>query len=308
MSLKYQMEARQQWDQARRRAFWSSLLADLRGKNIDLLDFNEISQRLHLRTDIYRGVQNVPLDKIVGSVGRYQDFTGAFLPLSEAMRERWEKVARVYLDPASGGVPPVELYKVGDAYFVKDGNHRVSILRQQNIPSIEAYVWEYPEPVAGLAPDADIDTLLIEAERHDFLHNTRLDDLRAKHGIRLTAPGGYTLMLRQIAHYQGALSRIDETEVSYEDTVTAWYDMVYETSVQEIEEEGILEQFPERTAADFFVWVMHHKEHLEERYHKRIMVEDAARDLKKQMRPNPLMRVWRAIKGLVMGRDTKTPM
>ena len=106
MQAQYRIMARQEWDQARRKAFWSQLLADLRGKTTDLLDFNDVAHRLHLTTAVYRGVQNVPLEKIVGSVGRYQDFTRAFLPVSDGMRERWQNVAALYLDSTSGGVPP----------------------------------------------------------------------------------------------------------------------------------------------------------------------------------------------------------
>jgi hypothetical protein len=68
--------------QARRKAFLTELRANLEGKKLNLLDFNDISQRLRLKNAIYRGVQNVPLDKIIGSVGRYHDFTSTFLPVS----------------------------------------------------------------------------------------------------------------------------------------------------------------------------------------------------------------------------------
>ncbi len=291
----YLAEARQVWDQARRKAFWARLLESMAGEEAGLLDFNEVSQRLHLRNAIYRGVQLVPLEKIVGSVGRYQDFTRAFLPLSGGMGGRWQRVAALYLDPTSGGVPPVELYKVGDAYFVKDGNHRVSVARQLGLEDIEAYVWEYPEPVSGLGPDADIDTLLLEAERQDFLEQTRLDELRPGHNIRLTEPGGYPELLRQIAHYQDVLSRIDGREVPYEEAVTAWYDMIYETTVQMIEEAGVLELFPERTPADFFVWVMRYQRHLQERYGQRMKIEDIARQIPKQQRQGPWQRLRRAL-------------
>ncbi len=291
----YMDQARQEWNQARRKAFWSQLLANLDEQGSGLLDFNDISHRLNLKTAVYRGVQNIPLDKIVGSVGRYQDFTRAFLPVVEDMSSRWQRVAALYLDPTSGGVPPIEVYKVGDAYFVKDGNHRVSVARQLNMEDIEAYVWEYPQPVAGIAPDTDIDTLLIEAERRDFMEQTHLDDLRPGNGIRLTAPGGYTELLRQIDRYRAALSQIDETTVSYEEAVTAWYDMLYETTVQLIREAGVLDLFPDRTAADFFVCVTRQQRELEERYGRRIKVGEAARDFRKRARARRRGRPWNSV-------------
>ena len=291
----YWAEARQKWDRARRKAFWNQLLAAIEGEEPELLDFGEVSRRLHLKNAVYRGRQMVPLDKIVGSLGRYQDFTGAFLPVSEDMGERWRRIAALYLDPTGPGVPPVELYKVGDAYFVKDGNHRVSVAHQLGMPSIEAYVWEYPEPVAGLPTDADIHTLLLEAERRDFLEQTRLDELRPGHGIRLTELGGYTDLLLQIARFQDALSQIDGQPVPYEEAVTAWYDMVYETTVQLIQEAGVLDLFPDRTPADFFVWTKRHEQRLKERYQRQVRIGEVARQVRRRKRPPLWRRGWRAL-------------
>jgi len=291
----YFQEARDKFERASRKASWDRFLARLQGQQpAELLDFNKVSRHLGLRTAIYRGVQAIPLEKIVGSVGRYKDFTGAFLPVNTDMRERWQRVAALYLDPTSGGAPPIEVYKVGDAYFVKDGNHRVSVANQLDMHTIEAHVWEFPEPVAGVDPDADIDTLLLEAERREFLEKTRLDELRPGHGIRLTAPGGYLDMLQQIAAYQAALSKIDGRPVPYEEAVTAWYDMIYETVVQFIKQEGILDLFPDRTPADFFVWTMQHQRELQERYGRRMAVRDAARQVSDRLHRGALGRLWHA--------------
>ncbi len=282
--MAYLRQAREEFDRAHSKAFWDQFLGGLQGRGGQLLDFNDIAQHLSLKTAIYRGVQVIPIEKIVGSVGRYKDFTGAFLPVNEDMRERWQRVAMLYLDPVSSGAPPIEVYKVGDAYFVKDGNHRVSVASQMGLDTIEAYVWEYPQPVEGLEPDADIDRLLLENERREFLEHTRLDALRPGHGIQVTEPGGYLELLGQIAYYQSALTQIDGEPVSYEDAVTAWYDMLYETTVQLIKEEGVLDLFPDRTPTDFYVWTTRHQRELAERYGKRIAMRDAARDLPRTQR------------------------
>ncbi|HXV98713.1 MAG TPA: universal stress protein, partial [Anaerolineae bacterium] len=183
----YREAARHEWSQARRKALWLQLRASLGSKKIDLINFTQLAERFDLGNASYQGVQNIPLTKIVGSLGRYNDFVQAFLPTTESMSERWQKVATLYLDPSSPGAPPIEVYQVGDSYFVSDGNHRVSVARQLKMGHIEAHVWEYFKPVAGLAPGVDIDTLLIQAERRDFLEKTHLDELRPNHTIHLTA-------------------------------------------------------------------------------------------------------------------------
>ncbi len=290
-------EARKSWGRARRKAYWTRVLQALEGggQQADLLDFNQVWRSLNLKHALYQGVQFIPLEKIVGSLGRYQDFTGAFFPVSQDMQERWQRVASLYLDPSGPGVPPIEAYKVGDAYFVKDGNHRVSVAHQLGMRTIEACVWEYPEPVAGLPTDADIHTLLLEAERRDFLEQTRLDALRPGHGVWLTEPGGYTDLLAQIAHYQGVLSRIDGVQMPYEEAVLAWHDLLFETVVQITKGAGVLALFPDRTPADLFVWTMRHKRHLQARYARRHITYAAiARQVSRMQRPVFWRRLLRA--------------
>ncbi|NDJ77356.1 MAG: hypothetical protein GYB65_13970, partial [Chloroflexi bacterium] len=196
MQEHYFFEAHKEWDLARRKAFWSRILADVQGKDIGLLDFADIAHRLHLDNAVYQGTQTIPLDKIVGSEDRYHDFTRAFLPLNQELRERWSNIATLYLDPMSSGVPPIEVYKVGDSYFVKDGNHRVSVARQLAFEDIEAYVWEFTPPAGFGEPDADLKTLLCEAEHREFLAKTWLDELRPDHNLVLTQPCGYLDLLR----------------------------------------------------------------------------------------------------------------
>jgi len=305
----YRGKARQEWSQVRRKALWVKLEASLGHKKINLINFTELSQRFNLGSSFYRGVQDIPLAKIVGSVGRYQDFVQAFLPTNESMSDRWQSVAAAYLNPTSRGLPPIEVCQVGDCYFVRDGNHRVSVARHLKLPIIEAHVWEYLRPVAGLAPGVDIDTLLLEAERSDFLEKTCLDKLRADHTIRFTAPGGYTDILGQIAHYQQILTMVDGIEMPYHEAMTAWYDMIYETTVQSIEQAGVLNSFPNRTAADFFIWVIRHHQELEKHYSQPVMIEEAVSDIRKEHRSNRLGQSWqtflRWLKGLSHRIDSR---
>jgi hypothetical protein len=293
VQTRFALEAQQKWNQARRQVFWAKLRANLGRGRIDLLDFNEVAQRLRLRNLRYQGIQSIPVDKIVGSAGRYNDFTNAFLPINASMSERWRRVAAISLNPEDN-LPPIEVYQVGQWYFVRDGNHRVSVARQVGVTFIDAAVWEYTDLCAE--PDTDIVTLMIEAERCNFLESTRLDDLRPGHDIRVSEPGGYDEMLCQIAHYQDVLRQIDGVETGYEDAVTAWYDMIYETSVQLIDEAGVLELFPDRSTADFFVWTTRHSRELEARYYKNVFVKDAARDFRKQNLGILVRWLWRALR------------
>jgi hypothetical protein len=113
---------------ARRRADLEKVVASLTGKSADLLSFEEVRRKVRGVRGNRRILKDVPLDSIVGSVGRYEDFTRDFLPRRDSDKERWARVELLAND--SAGLPPVDLFQIGDVYFVNDGNHRVSVARQ----------------------------------------------------------------------------------------------------------------------------------------------------------------------------------
>ena len=92
-----------------------------------LYDLNALKAELSVRGSCYSGIQVVPVRSIIGSEGRSADFDVDFYPISEASRERWVNMAMVYLSRLP--LPPIQLIQVGDAYFVRDGHHRISVSR-----------------------------------------------------------------------------------------------------------------------------------------------------------------------------------
>ena len=259
------------FDSARRRAFIQRILALVTRESLDLLPFEQVREQLHLRDHYSLGLQEVPLDQIVGSVGRYRDFTRTFLPRSDGLRERW---AAVEDRGKEGGLPPVELYKVGEAYFVRDGNHRVSVARAQGGPDIEAFVWEYPSLVP-LSPADDLDDLLIKQGQVAFLKKTELNRLRPDHHIELTAPGRYRDLGEHIADHCYYLGQMYGREIEAEEAASSWYDNVYQPIIRAIRKQGVLKQFPGRTEADLYIWVSRWQFELSERYGSPINADNA---------------------------------
>ena len=190
------------FDAARRAALIQDLLAQARGRPTDLLPFDAVRERLKLRNVVDRGVQEVPLDRVVGTVQREREFNRAFLPREEALRGRWREVE----DMAEGlrGFPPVELYRVGDAYFVVDGHHRVSVAGALGAPTIEARVKEFATPVP-LSSDASIEDILSREGLAGFLETTALTP-GSPDEFRATEPDAYERLLEHIAvnrHFRG---------------------------------------------------------------------------------------------------------
>lgn len=286
-------EVEDKWRRARRRAFWAQVGGYLKGEQSTLISFDEVANKLRLKNYRYLGVQSIPLEKIVGSVGRYQDFMRHFLPRvrNHDMKERWAAIAALYLDPTSKGVPPIEVFKVGDSYFVKDGNHRVSVGNSLGIPDIEAYVWEYQVELQGVTPSTNLDKLLLASERQEFLFQTHLADLRPASEIELTLPGGYLELLQQIVEFQEALAKIDQETIPFNKAVTDWYDMRYETIFQLIQRHNVLEHFPKRTPADLYVFVTRRHRELEAQHKTNIRMTQAINILSLEQK-NIWQRIW----------------
>jgi hypothetical protein len=257
-SLLAHYESQEKWTRARRGVLVQRVVSTFKNCSVDLIPFEEVRTRLHLTQKYCRGLQDIELAHIRGSVGRYRDFTSAFLPRRNHLRQRWERVNTIV---STQEMPPIEVYQVGDAYFVVDGNHRVSAARQAGTKMIAAYVCEFVTPV-GLSAEADLDEVMTKSEYAEFLNKTHLDKLRPGQEIIFTNPGHYPELECLITMFQEALEETQGEVTSYEDALLLWYDMVYSPAVHDIKKSGAMERFPNRTEADLFIWMWQHQQRL----------------------------------------------
>lgn len=277
---------------ARQRAALEELLARVTGRSSTLLSYDEIAQKLHLQARSERGIQPIALDAIVGSVGRYTDFTRTFLPRNPNDQERWVNVKASLTDPANPGWPPIDVYKVGAVYFVLDGNHRVSIARQEGWQTIEAHVIEVQTSVpltAAMQPD----DLIIQAEYADFLAETGLSQLRPGLDLSVTAPGQYDRLREHIQVHRYFMGLDFQRDVDFSEALTHWYDSVYLTIVEPLREGGFLRWFPGRTATDLYLWVSEHRAALEKELGWEIRPEAAAATLSPEKASEAVTGSWR---------------
>jgi hypothetical protein len=244
---------------ARLRAFFGGILGAISGHSRKLLDFREVREKLHLGGPIYRGVQTVPLSRIIGSVDRYRDFDRAFFPTQSHTEERWRRVNRAwYLDIS---LPPIILYQVGDVYFVVDGHHRVSVARNQGQEFLEAEVREVRARVP-LTPDVQPEDLERLGDRVEFLERTQIDRVLPGVEITPTVLGGYDRLIEHLAVHRYFLGQALGREVSTEEAIRHWYETLYRPVAAVIRSSGILEDFTDRTEADLYLWVMDHLHYL----------------------------------------------
>jgi nucleotide-binding universal stress UspA family protein len=259
-NVNYQ-SALQDFNEARLKASLQEVLARLTGKPNELLSYDEIAQKLKLRARADRGVHEIPVKAIIGSVGRYTDFTRTFLPRRPEDQERWARVKAVMDDPVGMGMPPIEVYKVGETYFVLDGNHRVSIARQEGFEYIEAHVIEVKTEVP-VTPDLQPDDLIIKTEYTEFLRKTEIKNLFPNVDLSVTIPGQHENLLNHIEVHRYYLGLEFEREIPYPEAVRSWYETIYTPFVEPIRERGIMRWFPDRTETDLYLWVSDHQETL----------------------------------------------
>lgn len=254
-----------------------------------LLSFEEVQQLLQEKRQISRGTKSIPIDHIVGSVGRYGDFDRHFLPLNPASEERWKR-----LDVALNrlvSLPPIEVFQIGEVYFVRDGNHRVSVARANDLSEIEAEVTEIP--FSGvLTPAMDVEQIIAEAQHARFQEQTGLED------VRLTGPARYEVLLEHIEVHQ-----YYECIPDLKEAARSWHEQVYTPVIEAIHSTGIMKEFPHRSEADLYLWVAYHRERLKEELGHRPPDAEVAASLAQDFSDRPLQsfvkRITRAIKAAV---------
>jgi hypothetical protein len=273
--MTYDKLAEDDFERARRKAFWRKLFAWLAGENNLLLPFDEYREKIPIKGQFYRGLKQIPLDQIVGSMGRYREFDRAFSPLQTRTRGRWVSIDKAHYEQIP--LAPVELYKMGDIYFVKDGNHRVSVARERGQDYIDAYVTEIVVPFP-ITAETRLDELILARERLDFLEKTRLDQLRPDHQIEVWREGQYAQLLEHISVHRWYLGEHRKSPVSFEEAALSWYESVYFPVVSALRDQGLLDVFIETTESEMYLWIMKYVYYLRQMFRDDTSLEQIADD------------------------------
>ena len=249
------------FSRARRRAFLRRLGAYLRKDpaSNELLSFDEVRSALGAVEQTYLGMRVVPVAKIVGSVGRHRDFDRAFLPSKPSLEGRWKKIDQAM--HRAEELPPVSVYKIGDAYFVRDGNHRVSVAHQQGVEMIDAEVIELRSriPIDSAITARD---LLYKLEHRRLLERLPIDRVLPELKVELSDVTDYRRLATHIEAHGFRLSQLWRRYVSSEEVLRDWYEYHYAPIAAMIREERVLVAFPERTELDLYLWIIAHRERL----------------------------------------------
>jgi DNA-binding Lrp family transcriptional regulator len=206
--------------------------------------FDQDQQREGAFDTLDRGHQVIPLDRIVGSVGRYSDFDGKFRPRQQIASERYQSIKEALREGRR--LPPVKLYQIKDQFYVLDGNHRIAAAKELGHSEIHAHIVEF-------IPSEDILENLIYRQRADFSKKTGLP-----YAITLTEVGQYEVLLQQIVNHREHLQK-SGPQVTFEAAADDWYTTIYRPLVAIIRKGDLIKHFPRRTLDDLYAYVSYHQ-------------------------------------------------
>src|ERR687894_673942 len=163
---------------------------------------------------------------------------------------------------ALGAVEQVYLgMRTVEAYFVRDGNHLVSVARQLGVEMIDAEVIELRSrlPIDSAITARD---LLHKLEQRRLLERLPFDRVIPEVKVELSDISDYRKLATYVEAHGFRLSQLWKRYVSPEETLRDWCEFQYAPIARMVREERILDAFPDRTELDLFLWIFDHRERL----------------------------------------------
>jgi hypothetical protein len=297
----YQSMARSDFSKLRSRETLTRILSLLKTQRDEMLSLGDVRSLLRPDSETYKGMRTVALEKIVGSEGRFKDFNRAFLPRHDKMMRRWIRVDVAHYQNVT--LPPIKLFEIGGVYFVRDGNHRVSVAKAQGAEFIDAEVISLSSQIA-LSPEMSREEMkraVIDFEKKRFLQTTHLDRLRPESCLDFSEVGRYDELLGHIREHKWYINLKKTEEIPFEQAAASWYDNVYSPIISIVREAKLLSRFPQSTEADLYVFVGKHWSELIKRYGPLFTLEEAAEDLNLVSRTRRVKRVARSFGARLRG-------
>jgi hypothetical protein len=229
---------------------------------IDLLPLDEATRRLRPFARRYAGIRAIPVSQIVGTDSRFGDFDRRFHPRRPAIRDRWRQLERAFPDAA---FPPIVVYKLGDAYFVIDGHHRVAIARRRRMETIDAEVTELTARW-HLPADADLLELIHAEQERIFMDESGLVEVHRDVRMLFSRPVGYVQLLETVQIHGYHLMQASQRVLPRSEIARDWYAAVYLPTVEALRDVRLDDVCPEATDPDRFLWIYDRRRELVPEY------------------------------------------
>ncbi len=291
---------------AHSKAFFNSIQHLLSPEEASLISLNDVKQMIKPNAETYIGMKEIPIDKIVGSEGRYNDFDNKFFPKHTHLKNRWEHVDQAAIESIT--LPPIKVYEIAGLYFVRDGNHRVSVAKARGIEFIDAEVVSLQSEIKLRRPEnlKDIVKQIINYEKREFYSMTCFGDITDYWVLDFSTPGQYDVIYNHIMTHKYYMTCQEKTEISMEDAILSWFNNVYLPLASIINKKHMLWRFPHRTIGDLYVWTVRYWDDLKQKYGDDIPMDKAVSDFNKKYRIPFLRRILNRIKCIILRKSIET--
>ncbi len=286
-------QTEEDFSKARNKALLNELQHFLSSEETQLLSFTDIKKWLKPKNEVYIGMQEIPVDHIVGSEGRYHDFDNHFFPKNMHLKNRWKSIDAARLTDVI--LPPIKLYEIAGLYFVRDGNHRVSVARSQGMSYIDAEVVSLKSEIKlkpGMSKSQILDRV-IDYEKRMFYAETAFGDITDCWNLNFSSPGQYDVIYNHIEVHKQYIQEVKE--VTMVEAVQSWYDELYLPIITILKQNSIMTRFLKRTPGDMYVWLLKYWQELQSKYDSTISLDDAALKFKLAHKKNTVLSFFSAL-------------
>lgn len=283
------------FSQAANRARIDSVLSMLRGENPDLLSLYTATKLIKPTNESYKGIHPIKVADIIGSESRYRDFSSAFMPRNRELKSRWERIDRANEHDII--LPPISVFKLGGKYFVRDGNHRVSVAKSRGVEFIDAEIVELDSKIklsSGMT-ESDIKAKVCEYERSRFIEQYHPERYLPMDKISFTSIGAYPELIQHILVHKYYINQDKDYEVSFEYAAKSWYENLYKPICEAIDKDRMMLRFPGNTKGDLYMWIIRHWDNLK-KINPGISIKAASDDYEKRFGKGVIRRWLKAIR------------
>jgi len=280
------------------------LVSLLRWENPGLLSLYDVTQLIKPEKETYLGLKPIKVNSIIGSEDRFHDFSRAFFPKKKMLKNRWTSIDRA--NRQSVLLPPISVYQVGNYYFVRDGNHRVSVAKMMGIEYIDAEIVKLDSKIElkkGMTKRA-LQKKVVEYERKRFINEYKKQCNLPMDRIKFSTPGLYPEMVQHILVHKYYMNLNITEEIPFSVAADDWYTEIYLPITEEIETQKLMSFFPGKTESDLYMYLVKHWDYMKiEKKNDDISIHDASEDYKKKSKKGKIKRWWLFLKEKFSRRD-----
>lgn len=296
-------EAESDFARARNKALFNEIQHLLTPEEAAMISLKAVRKVIKTQSETYIGMKVIPINKIVGSEGRYRDFDNQFFPKRSIIKERWEHVDEAVIKDIV--LPPIKVYELGGLYFVRDGNHRVSVAKSKGVEFIDAEVVSLQTEIK-LSPARTLNGMMkqiISYEKRNFYFETNFGDITDYWVLDFSTAGQYDVIYNHILTHKYFINQNQTEEIPMEDAILSWFNNVYLPVVTTIHKYKIMKYFRKNTVSDLYVWIITFYDELKKKFGDGLPLDQIVNDIKREKKFSLLSRVRNFIKKYILKKE-----